>query len=54
MKPDPGYMWYFAIGSMINNVGLNARGIIAKKTLPAEIIDFELTFFSANGVACAE
>ena len=53
VNAGPGMVWYFAIGSMINNVGLNARGIVPKKSIPAEILDFELIFFSSNGVACA-
>lgn len=47
-------VWYFAIGSMMNNFALNYRGIFPVESKPAEILDFEITFFSKLGMACAD
>jgi hypothetical protein len=47
-------IWYFAIGSMMNPISLKNRGIFPKKSMPAEVQDFELTFFGKMGMACAD
>lgn len=38
----------------MNKVSINSRKIYPSESMPAEIIDFELTFFSKSGVACAD
>ena len=48
------YVWYFAIGSMMNKVSLNNREIFPIESKPAEIQDYELIFFGGSGMACAE
>lgn len=48
------YIWYFAIGSMMNKVSLNSRGIFPVESRPAEILDYDLVFFGGAGMAVAE
>ena len=45
--------WYFAIGSMMNKVSVNARKVYPTQSKPAEILDYELIFFGGGGMACA-
>ena len=51
---DKESVWYFAIGSMMNPISLNNRGLFPTVSKPAEILDFEITFFGGEGFACAE
>lgn len=45
---------YFAIASMMNNVGLNARGLFSKQSRPGELLDHELIFYGTQGMAAAK
>lgn len=36
-NPEEEYVWYFAIGSMMNKVSLNNREIFPIESKPAEI-----------------
>ena len=38
---------------MMNQVSINVRGVFPKESLPAEILDYQLIFFGAGGMACA-
>lgn len=44
---------YFAIGSMMNKISLNARGIFPVESKPAIIQDFALAFKGDAGMATA-
>jgi hypothetical protein len=46
-------VWYFAIGSMINKVSLNNRGIVPIKSSPAQIYGYDLQFLGRLGMATA-
>ncbi|OQR95641.1 kinesin [Thraustotheca clavata] len=44
-------VWYFAIGSMMNPISLQNRGLNPIKSLPAEVLDYRLGFFGLGGMA---
>ena len=48
------YEWYFGIGVMMNQVTIKARKIFPVESQPAEILEYKLTFFGEQGLACAE
>ena len=47
-------VWYFAIGSMMNPVSLKGRNLHPIESNPAELLDYELGFFGAMGMAFAK
>jgi hypothetical protein len=53
LSAPAGYLWYFAIGSMIGLRNINQREIFPKESKPAEIQDFEIVFFGSQGMAVA-
>jgi len=38
----------------MNPVSINSRGVFPEESLPAELLDYEITFFGNLGMACAE
>lgn len=42
---------YFAIGSMINPISINLRGIKPLASVPAELLNHRIGFFTAMGIA---
>jgi cation transport regulator ChaC len=48
------FVWYFAIGSMINPISLKAREIVPAESCPAILKDFNIDFFGSAGMATAK
>lgn len=42
---DKDALWYFAIGSMINPVSLETRGLTPLVSVPGEALDYKLYFY---------
>jgi len=51
MEPSDSFIWYFAIGSMMNPVSLEGRALKPVKSYPAQLLDYELGFFGGSGMA---
>mmetsp|Transcript_80488 Transcript_80488/g.239870 ORF Transcript_80488/g.239870 Transcript_80488/m.239870 type:complete len:620 (+) Transcript_80488:73-1932(+) len=44
-------VWYFATGSMMNPVLVEARDLRPRRSVPAQLMDFKLQFLGASGFA---
>eukprot|EP01041_Mallomonas_annulata_P014902 gene14902-31642_t len=48
---DKSFVWYFAIGSMMNPNSLEARKLKPIESVPGEILNYKLYFFGTHGMA---
>lgn len=48
---EEGYIWYFAIGSMMNPTSLSMRELKPVESYPGQIINYALKFFGNMGMA---
>lgn len=50
---EANYIYYFAIGSMMNPISLQGRNLKPLESFPGEILDYNLGFFGTMGMAAA-